>query len=207
MPAAVSCRHWRSGRRRTSGPDGTRSSVFFTDRWPSLSWSPGQQVANCNACREEVTYQSVCKATDWYNVPSTEHGSGIPVCRLTYRPLSNRGPELSTATLIQVRNHPRGEPTSPHDDIAMTEQIRMVAGAPSIQRPDHIAVGNACWLSFRSKGLVEKSGEPRTACGIPFLRLLLGAAECHRQHQWHIGAAAPHSTAHAPLSRTWAVYS
>jgi DNA repair protein RadC len=70
------------------------------------------------------------------------------------REVAKRALELHATALILVHNHPSGDPTPSHDDIAMTEQIRAAAAALSIVLHDHIVVGNGRWVSFRKEGLL-----------------------------------------------------
>jgi DNA repair protein RadC len=70
------------------------------------------------------------------------------------REVAKRALELHATALIVVHNHPSGDPTPSHDDIAMTQQIKAAAAALSIVLHDHIVVGNGRWLSFRKEGLL-----------------------------------------------------
>lgn len=68
------------------------------------------------------------------------------------RELIKRALELDASALILVHNHPSGDPTPSEADIAMTREIAEAAGVFSIEVHDHIIVGKAAEVSFRSDG-------------------------------------------------------
>ncbi|MCA0042096.1 RadC family protein [Celeribacter litoreus] len=68
------------------------------------------------------------------------------------REVAKRALELNASALILVHNHPSGDPTPSDADIAMTQRIRDAAAALDIQLHDHLIVGKAKELSFRSSG-------------------------------------------------------
>jgi len=68
------------------------------------------------------------------------------------REVIKRALELNASALILVHNHPSGDPTPSQSDIAMTEQIAAGCGALGLVLHDHIIVGKARELSFRSEG-------------------------------------------------------
>ncbi len=70
------------------------------------------------------------------------------------REVAKRALELHATALIVVHNHPSGDPTPSHDDIAMTQQIKAAAAALSIVLHDHIVIGSGRWLSFHKEGLL-----------------------------------------------------
>jgi DNA repair protein RadC len=70
------------------------------------------------------------------------------------REVVKRALELHATALILVHNHPSGDPTPSHEDVAMTEEVRAAASALSLVLHDHIIIGNGRWLSFRQQGLL-----------------------------------------------------
>jgi DNA repair protein RadC len=72
------------------------------------------------------------------------------------REVVRRALELHATALILVHNHPSGDPTPSMDDIDMTDEIRIAAGALGIALHDHIIVGNGRSTSFREEGLLRR---------------------------------------------------
>jgi len=70
------------------------------------------------------------------------------------REVVKRALELHATALILVHNHPSGDPTPSHEDVAMTEEVRAAASVLSVALHDHIIIGNGRWLSFRQQGLL-----------------------------------------------------
>ena len=58
----------------------------------------------------------------------------------------------NAAAVIIVHNHPSGDPTPSDSDISMTAQIEAAAQAVGLTVHDHIIIGKATELSFRSAG-------------------------------------------------------
>jgi DNA repair protein RadC len=72
------------------------------------------------------------------------------------REVVRRALELHATALILVHNHTSGDPTPSMDDIDMTDEIRIAAGALGIVLHDHIIVGNGRSTSFREEGLLRR---------------------------------------------------
>jgi len=70
------------------------------------------------------------------------------------REVVKRALELHATALILVHNHPSGDPTPSHEDVAMTEEVKAAAAVLSVTLHDHIIIGNGRWLSFRQQGLL-----------------------------------------------------
>ncbi|MBV8705335.1 MAG: DNA repair protein RadC [Acetobacteraceae bacterium] len=70
------------------------------------------------------------------------------------REVVKRALELHATALILVHNHPSGDPTPSHEDVAMTEEVKAAASVLSVTLHDHIIIGNGRWLSFRQQGLL-----------------------------------------------------
>ncbi len=70
------------------------------------------------------------------------------------REVVKRALELGASAIILVHNHPSGDPTPSRADIEMTNQIVAAAKALSIRVHDHIVVGHASEVSFKSLGLL-----------------------------------------------------
>lgn len=70
------------------------------------------------------------------------------------REVVRRALELQATAMILVHNHPSGDPTPSHDDIAMTREVKEAARSLGIVLHDHVIVGNGRWLSLRQKGLL-----------------------------------------------------
>jgi len=70
------------------------------------------------------------------------------------REVAKRALELNASAIILVHNHPSGDPTPSQSDIAMTRKIEMALEALNITLHDHLIIGAAQELSFRSDGLL-----------------------------------------------------
>ncbi len=68
------------------------------------------------------------------------------------REVIKRALELNASALILVHNHPSGDPTPSHADIEMTRAIHNAADTMGIIIHDHLVIGKARELSFRSEG-------------------------------------------------------
>ena len=68
------------------------------------------------------------------------------------REVVKRALELNASALILVHNHPSGDPTPSQSDIEMTFAIRDAADVFGIVIHDHLIIGKATELSFRSEG-------------------------------------------------------
>ncbi|MEL7182291.1 MAG: DNA repair protein RadC [Pseudomonadota bacterium] len=70
------------------------------------------------------------------------------------REVVKRALELNASAMILVHNHPSGDPTPSEADIRMTYAIRDAAEVLGLILHDHLIVGKATELSFRSEGLL-----------------------------------------------------
>lgn len=70
--------------------------------------------------------------------------------RETFRTLIRR----ACAATILVHNHPSGDPTPSHDDIALTKSLFQSGEIIGINVLDHIIVGQGRYVSFKEKGLI-----------------------------------------------------
>lgn len=68
------------------------------------------------------------------------------------REVVKRALELNASALILVHNHPSGDPTPSQADVDMTYAIRDAAEVLNIVIHDHLIIGKAATLSFRSEG-------------------------------------------------------
>lgn len=68
------------------------------------------------------------------------------------REVVKRALELNASALILVHNHPSGDPTPSEADILMTQKVRDAVEVMGITLHDHLIIGKACELSFRSEG-------------------------------------------------------
>ena len=68
------------------------------------------------------------------------------------REIVKRALELNASALILVHNHPSGDPSPSQQDISMTYQIRDAADVLGLVVHDHLIIGKAATLSFRSEG-------------------------------------------------------
>ncbi|MDI1288211.1 MAG: DNA repair protein RadC [Reyranella sp.] len=71
------------------------------------------------------------------------------------REVVKRALALNAAALILVHNHPSGDPKPSRDDIEMTREIKVAAGALGISIHDHLVIGRKGHASFRSLGLLN----------------------------------------------------
>lgn len=70
------------------------------------------------------------------------------------REVIKRALELSASAIILVHNHPSGDPKPSDCDLRMTNQIVEAARTMNIGVHDHIIIGKAEEVSFRSLGLL-----------------------------------------------------
>ena len=70
------------------------------------------------------------------------------------REVVKRALELNASALILVHNHPSGDPTPSSADIDMTAKIARAAEALGLTVHDHLVIGRAREISFRSEGLL-----------------------------------------------------
>ncbi|MGB0498055.1 MAG: RadC family protein [Rubricella sp.] len=70
------------------------------------------------------------------------------------REIARRAIEIGAAAVILVHNHPSGDPTPSRADIDMTARIHDALLALDITLHDHIVIGSAGHVSFRSEGLL-----------------------------------------------------
>ena len=70
------------------------------------------------------------------------------------REVVKRALELNASALILVHNHPSGDPTPSQADIQMTEAVRAAADVLGVVLHDHLVIGKAREISFRSEGLL-----------------------------------------------------
>ncbi len=71
------------------------------------------------------------------------------------REVARRALELHSNAIILVHNHPSGDPSPSHADVAMTERIMRACGALDITVHDHIIVGHEGVVSLRAEGLIS----------------------------------------------------
>jgi DNA repair protein RadC len=70
------------------------------------------------------------------------------------REIIRRALQLNASAVILVHNHPSGDPTPSHADIAMTREIAALAEPMGITVHDHLIVGRNGHASFRALGLL-----------------------------------------------------
>ena len=71
------------------------------------------------------------------------------------REVMKRALELNASALILVHNHPSGDPTPSDADISVTAQIAAAAQALGLTLHDHLIIGKAREVSFRSAGYLQ----------------------------------------------------
>ena len=62
---------------------------------------------------------------------------------------------MSAAGVIFAHNHPSGDPTPSDEDIATTDRLCDIGRLLGIRVLDHIIIGDGCFVSMASKGLME----------------------------------------------------
>lgn len=70
------------------------------------------------------------------------------------REVAKRALELNASALILVHNHPSGDPTPSREDIDMTHQIAAACATLGVTLHDHLIIGRATELSFKSEGYI-----------------------------------------------------
>lgn len=68
------------------------------------------------------------------------------------REVAKRALELNASALILVHNHPSGDPTPSEADITVTERINVALNVLGVTLHDHVVIGQATDVSFRSLG-------------------------------------------------------
>jgi len=58
--------------------------------------------------------------------------------------------------LILVHNHPSGDPAPSREDIEATRRIMAAGDTMNIPLLDHLIIGDKCYVSLRSEGMMEK---------------------------------------------------
>ncbi|MGV6850400.1 MAG: RadC family protein [Marinibacterium sp.] len=70
------------------------------------------------------------------------------------REVAKRALELNASAIILVHNHPSGDPTPSPQDIDMTTRVTEACLTIGVAVHDHVIVGKAAEVSFRSEGLL-----------------------------------------------------
>lgn len=70
------------------------------------------------------------------------------------REVIKRALDLSASALILVHNHPSGDPTPSHNDVAMTKDLKAAGEKLGIQIHDHVVVSKGGTASFKALGLL-----------------------------------------------------
>ncbi len=70
------------------------------------------------------------------------------------REVAKRALDLDASALILVHNHPSGDPSPSDSDIDMTARINQALAPLGILLHDHLIIGSATELSFKTEGLL-----------------------------------------------------
>ena len=70
------------------------------------------------------------------------------------REVIKRALDLGASALILVHNHPSGDPTPSHNDVAMTKELKAAGEKLGIQIHDHVVVSKGGTASFKALGLL-----------------------------------------------------
>jgi DNA repair protein RadC len=70
------------------------------------------------------------------------------------REIARRCLELSAAAIILVHNHPSGDPTPSHEDVALTKRVAQTVDVLDVALVDHLIVARRGYVSFRENGLI-----------------------------------------------------
>ena len=70
------------------------------------------------------------------------------------REIVRRVLEVNASAIIIVHNHPTGDPTPSHDDVAMTRLLARLLKEMGVNLHDHLIVGRCRCSSMRSEGLL-----------------------------------------------------
>jgi DNA repair protein RadC len=71
------------------------------------------------------------------------------------RDILKRALELNAASIIAAHNHPSGDPTPSHQDLAATRQLVAAGAALNVAVLDHLILASSGWISLRTEGLIE----------------------------------------------------
>ena len=89
-------------------------------------------------------------------IEDDQHGRGTVDHTPVYpREVAKRALEVGASAVILVHNHPSGDPTPSHSDVEMTNQLIDALNVFNIVVHDHLIIGGATELSFRSEGLLS----------------------------------------------------
>jgi DNA repair protein RadC len=70
------------------------------------------------------------------------------------REIVRRALELGSAAIIMVHNHPSGDATPSHKDVAVTRRLTSIAKELDLRLLDHIIIAGRCWTSMRARRLM-----------------------------------------------------
>ena len=70
------------------------------------------------------------------------------------REVVKRALELNASALILAHNHPSGDPKPSRADIDMTRKVKDALATVNIRLHDHVVIGRAGHVSFKSEGLL-----------------------------------------------------
>lgn len=59
------------------------------------------------------------------------------------------------ANIIVMHNHPSGDPTPSHEDVALTKQLSDACDIMGIKLLDHIIIGDGTYISMKEKGYMN----------------------------------------------------
>lgn len=122
-------------------------------------------ISSWNALLEYLTARTAYGATEQFRViylnrknqliADEPQGEGTVDHTPVYpREVVKRALELNASALIMVHNHPSGDPTPSRADIEMTRKVKDAATAVGITLHDHVVVGRAGTVSFKTAGLL-----------------------------------------------------
>ena len=72
------------------------------------------------------------------------------------REVVKRALELHASAIILVHNHPSGDPSPSHADVALTKEIAKAGAALGVTVHDHLVIGRSRHVSLREAGLLPE---------------------------------------------------
>lgn len=107
-----------------------------------------------NLAREEMHVLCLGPSSALLRHRIVAHGSTTH-CHVDPREVFAPAIGCRAAGIVLVHNHPGGDPQPSAHDVALTRQLQVAAQALCIKVVDHLVLGDACYVSMLSEGLLE----------------------------------------------------
>ncbi len=81
---------------------------------------------------------------------------GLTACAIHPREVFEPALRERAAAVIFVHNHPSGDPTPSHEDLALTARLVIAAEALGVRALDHVVIGDGRFVSMADRGLMGR---------------------------------------------------